>query len=183
MAILPLQLARVSNLLKSNLSSSTISKTQQQLLEVQNQLSTGIRLNAPSDDPGASAIAQQLQKLLETRQSYGDNLKHAQSQLGEVDSSLGDLTDLLQQAQQIASANAGSDVTADARAGAAAIVQSLYAQAIQLGNKEFNGTYLFGGDKATAPPFNTTGGGVQFVGSSTSLANQVDEHSNFSFMV
>src|SRR5258707_1278163 len=108
MAILPLQLARVSNLLKSDLGSSTIARTQQQLLEVQNQLSTGIRLNVPSDDPGDSAIAQQLQKLLEQRQAYDGNLKQAQSQLGEVDSTLSDLTGLMQQAQQIASANVGS---------------------------------------------------------------------------
>src|SRR3954451_6576062 len=104
MAILPLHLARVSNLLRQNVATSTISKTQQQLLEVQNELTTGKRLNAPSDDPGDAAIAQQLQKLLEQRGAYSDNIKHAQSQLGEVDSTLGDLTDLLQQAQQIASA-------------------------------------------------------------------------------
>jgi flagellin-like hook-associated protein FlgL len=61
MAILPLQLARVSNLLRQNVATSTISKTQQQLLEVQNQLTTGKRLNAPSVDPVVAAIAQQLQ--------------------------------------------------------------------------------------------------------------------------
>src|SRR3954469_5674530 len=137
MSILPLQLARVSNLLRSNLGSSNITRVQKQLLDVQNQLSTGQRLNVPSDDPGDSAIAQQLQKLLEQRQAYGDNLKHAQSQLGEVDSSLGDLTDLLQQAQQIASANVGSDVTADERASAAAVIKSIQDQTLSLGNKQF----------------------------------------------
>ena len=62
----------------------------------------------------------------------------------------------LKQAQTIASANVGSDVTADQRAGAAAVVQNLYSQAVSLGNKDFNGTYIFGGDKATDPPFTAT---------------------------
>src|SRR3954451_297982 len=162
MAILPLQLARVSNLLKSNISGNAIARNQQQILEVQNQLTTGVRLNVPSDDPGDSAIAQQLQKLLEQRQSYADNLKHAQSQLGEVDSTLGDLTDLLQQAQQIASANVGSDVTADERASAAAVIKSIENQTLSLGNKQFEGVFLFAGDRSTAPPFQEVAGGVKF---------------------
>src|SRR4051794_10969859 len=111
MAILPLQLARVSNALRTSVATGTIANTQQQLLDVQNQLSTGKRLNSPSDDPGSAAIAQQLRKTLETRQAYADNIKQANDQLGEVDSTLGDLGDLMKQAQQIASANVGSDVT------------------------------------------------------------------------
>src|SRR3954467_5087574 len=115
MAILPIQLARVSNLLRQNVATSSISKTQQQLLEVQNELVTGKHLNSPSDDPGDAAVVQQLQKLLEQRSAFSDNIKHAQSQLGEVDSSLSDLTDQLQQAQQIAAANVGREVTTDKR--------------------------------------------------------------------
>ena len=58
MAILPLQLARVSNTLRTSVTQATISSAQRQLLDVQNQLSTGKRLNAPSDGPGDAAIAQ-----------------------------------------------------------------------------------------------------------------------------
>src|SRR5256885_2472084 len=95
MAILPLQLARVSNLLRTNVANGSISRTQQELLDVQNELSSGKRLNAPSDDPGASAIAQQLRKTLEQRESYATNIKQANDQLSEVDSTLGDLNDLM----------------------------------------------------------------------------------------
>src|SRR4051794_41041326 len=120
MAILPVPLARVSNQLRTNTALQSINKTQQQLLEVQNEISTGKRVNSPSDDPGASAIIQQLQKTLEQRQAFSTNLQQASSQLGETDSTLGDLTSLLQQAQTIASQNVGSDVTADQRTAAAA---------------------------------------------------------------
>ena len=136
MAILPLQLARVSNLLRSNVGHvSTIARRSSSCSRLQNELSTGKRLNSPSDDPGDAAIVQQLQKTLEQRQAYADNLKQAQSQLGEVDSSLGDLTDLLEQAQQIASANVGSDVTADQRQAAAAVVAGVYNQALSVGEQ------------------------------------------------
>ena len=183
MAILPLQLARVSNLLRANLSTEAISKTQHELLNVQNELTTGQRLNLPSDDPGDSAIVQQLQKLLETRKSYADNLKHAQSQLGEVDSTLGDLTDLLNQAQQVASANVGSDVTPDARASAAAVIKAIQSQVLSLGNKQFEGIFLFAGDRSTNAPFVDDVGGVKFVGDSNVLQNVYDENTKLPFMV
>lgn len=183
MAILPVQLARVSNLLRTNVSGQAISRTQRQLLEVQNELATGKRLNAPSDDPGDAAAVVQLQKLLEQRAAYADNIAQAKSHLGEVDTTLGDLANLMREAQTIASANVGSDVTADQRSSAAALVQNLFNQAVSLGNKQFNGTYLFGGDRATDPPFVEADGSVRFVGSSTVLANRIDESTDSPFMV
>src|SRR6476660_4621396 len=101
MAILPLQLSRVSNLLRTSVATQSIARTERGLLGVQNELSSGLRINAPSDDPGAAAIVQQLQKTLEQRQAYAGNLKTGVSHLSEVDSSLGDLGDLLKQAQTI----------------------------------------------------------------------------------
>jgi len=183
MSILPIQLARVSNLLRSDVATQQITQTQQDLLEVQNELSTGQRLNTPSDDPGDSSIVLQLQKTLQQRDAYATNLQQAQSQLGEVDSSLGDLTDLVQQAMTIASQNVGSQVTAEQRQAAAAVVESLYSQAISVGNKEFAGAYLFAGDKSTDAPFITTSGGVQFVGSTNLLQNADDQNTLLPFQV
>src|SRR6188508_2078171 len=153
MAILPTSLARVSNLLRSNTAASQIARTQRRLLQTQNELSTGKRLNSASDDPGDAAIVQQLQKTLEQRQAFATNLERAKNHLGAVDSTLGDLSDLLQRAQQIASANVGSDVTADQRAGAAALVDQLYNEALTLANTQFEGVYLFAGDRSTTAPF------------------------------
>ncbi len=183
MAILPLQLARVSNQLRTSVAQGTIARTQQSLLEVQNELSSGKRLNSPSDDPGDAAIAQQIRKLLEQRQAYATNLSRAGSHLGEVDSTLGDLNDLLQQAQTIASANVGSDVTPDARQSAAAIVDALSRQLLTLGNRQFDGVYLFAGDRSTDAPFVEANGGIQFVGTSNILRNTFDENSVLPFMV
>jgi flagellin-like hook-associated protein FlgL len=183
MAILPLQLARVSNTLRTSVTQATISGAQRQLLEVQNQLSTGKRLNAPSDGPGDAAIAQQIRKLLEQRKAYADNLARAGMQLGEADTVLGQLGDLLQQAQTIASANVGSDVTTDARQNAAAVVDALFRQLMDLGNHQFEGVYVFAGDRSTEPPFVEIGGGVTFNGNDNVLRNAFDERVVLPFRV
>ena len=129
--------------------SATSRSTEQQLLEVQNELSTGKRINAPSDDPGDAAIAQQLQKTLEQRQAYSDNLTAGQrpARRGRFDAQ-----------RSHRPAPAGADDRIGQRRlgchrrpapGAAAVVQSLYNQALSLGNKQFEGIYLFGGDSST----------------------------------
>jgi flagellin-like hook-associated protein FlgL len=182
MAILPLQLARVSNQLRLSVATHSLAKTQQQLVEVQNQLSTGKRLNHPSDDPAAAAIAMQLRKTLELRAGFSDNLSQANSQLSEVDTTLNDVTDLLRQAQQIASANVGSDISADERKAAATIVDSIYNQILSLANKQAQGVYIFGGDKG-AQPFTQNSSGIQYTGSERTLNNRFDESSVLPFMV
>lgn len=183
MAILPLNLARVSNGLRTTLTQRNLTRTQQQLVEVQNQLATGKRLNSPSDSPADAAAAMQLRKTLEQQLAYATNLKHANSQLSEVDSTLGDLTDLLRQAQGIASANASSIVSADERTAAATSVNSILAQAMSLANKQFQGTYLFAGDRGTQAPFVSDMGGVRFTGSEGVLANDYDQGVSLPFMV
>ena len=183
MAILPTNLARVSNLLRSNTAATQIARTQRRLLQTQNELSTGRRLNSASDDPGDAATAQQLQKTLEQRQAFLTNLERAKNHLGAVDSTLGDLSDLLRRAQQIASANVGSDVTADQREGAAALVEAIYGEALTLANRQFEGVYLFAGDRSTAAPFVSDAGGVRFVGSERVLRNAFDEATDLPFMV
>lgn len=171
MAILPLGAARVSTLQWSSVTQQQIDQTQQQLLQAQNQLSTGKKVNVGSDDPGASDIILQLNQTLTQRQAYTSNLNKAQSQLSEVDSTLGSVTNLLQQAQQVASADVNSSVTASTRKSDAEVIQNIYSQVLNLANTNFGGSFLFGGDKNTTAPFVSANGGVQYVGSTNVLQN------------
>jgi flagellin-like hook-associated protein FlgL len=183
MAIVPTQLARVSNLLRTNVAHQAISRTQERLLKTQMELATGRRLNVPSDSPGESAIVQQMRKTMERREAYAVNLRHAAQHLGESDVALEGLGNILLEAQQIASANVGSDVTHEQRQAAAQIVKTLYQQAVELGNRQANGMFLFGGDQVAQPPFVEGPGGLRFAGSTNVLANRYDDHAVLPFMV
>ncbi|MDB5327704.1 MAG: hypothetical protein JWM57_3273 [Phycisphaerales bacterium] len=183
MAILPVNIARVSNQLRTSVGLSAIQTQQAALLKVQNELATGRKLNTPSDNPGDAAMAAQIRKTLEQRMSFSDNLDASNNQLSAVDTSLGNITDLLQQSQTLASANVGDDVTQDARNAAADQLDSIYSQMMDVGNTSFEGSYLFAGDKLDKAPFETFAGGTRFVGSETTLSNQVDESTDASFQV
>jgi len=183
MAIVPLQLARVSNALKMSIAQRSLTRTHASLLDVQNQLASGKRINTPSDDPAGASAAAQLRRVLQVHEGYAANLQHATSHLSQVDGTLGDLTDMLRQAQSIASANVSSTVTADERDAAAEMVANIYTQMIALANRQFEGAYLFGGDRADRPPFADALGGVKFVGSEQVLSNTYDESTVLPFMI
>lgn len=183
MAIIPLQLARVSNALTMGLAQRSITRTQQSLLEVQNQLTSGKRINVPSDDPVGASAAAQLRRVLELNDGYATNLQNASTQLSTVDTALGDLTDQLQNAYSIAQANVGDTVTADARSAAAAMVDSIYNQVLNLANQQFEGTYVFGGQRADQQPFVSDMGGIRFTGSDTVLQNVYEPGTKLPFMV
>jgi flagellar hook-associated protein 3 FlgL len=183
MSSMPISLARVSTLMQSNMASQSINSTQQQLQQVETEISTGQQVSSPSDNPASAAIIQQLQKSLNDQTAYTTNLQNATSQLSEADSSLNDLENLLQQATSTASANVGSSASASQRQGAAQVIQTLYSQAMNIGNTQFEGSYLYGGDKADQPPFTTGASGVVFSGSSTVLNNSMGANSMLAFQV
>lgn len=181
MSIIPSGISRVSTLMQATVMTNQIDNTQTQLLNIENELSTGYAISQPSDNPSASAIIIQLQQSLNLQQTYNDTINSSTSQLSQADSSLGNLTTLLQQAEQIASADVGSDVSQAQRSADVAVVQSLYNQAMAIGNQQFNGQYLFGGATGNTQPFVDSNGVVQFDGSTQTLQNSINNGISLSF--
>ena len=165
MSVMPVSITGVSNLLASEVAEQSINTIQQNMLSVENQLSTGLAVNQPSDNPQATSTILTLQKSLNVNTQYQSNINSANAQLSTVNSSLSGLSSLLLQAQSIASANVGTGTSAQEQANAATVVQSLVTSALNIANTAYNGTYIFGGENNTTQPFVSGDEGVQFVGS------------------
>jgi len=183
MAIVPTQFARVSTGMQTDLVRRSILRTQQSLLEAQQQISTGRKLTVPSQSPADASAAMRLRKALETQETYAANLRHAAAQMGAADTALEELSDVLRQALQIASANASSTVSADERAAAATVVASLYNRAMDIANRQSSGMYLFAGDGGGEAPYAAELGGVRWRGSEQVLANRYSDGAALAFMV
>jgi flagellar hook-associated protein 3 FlgL len=183
MAILPLGTDRVSSLMHSMLTSQQIDGTQSELTTLENELSTGLAVSQPSDNPSAAAVIMQLQQTLTRTGSYSDTINSTTAQLSQSDSSLGTLTNLLQQAQQIASADVGSTTTPSQRQADVAVVQSIYNQALSIANQTYNGQYLFGNATGGSNPFVESNGTVQYTGPAQTLTNQVGDNYSLTFQV
>jgi flagellar hook-associated protein 3 FlgL len=167
----------------SMMTSTQIDGTQTQLQTLENELSTGIAVSQPSDNPSAAAVIMQLQQTLSRTGTYSDTINSTTSQLSQSDSSLGTLTNLLQQAQEIASADVGSTTTPAQRQADVTVVQSIYNQALSIANQTYNGQYLFGNATGGASPFVEVNGTVQYTGPAQTLTNEVGDNYSLSFQV
>lgn len=152
MASIPSNISRVPNLLASQVLLSNLNRTNLSLFRTQDQMATGSLINRFSDDSiGASAVSVLRQRLARGEQQLG-NLTQADGTLSLLDSSLGDLSGLLEQARSIASEQIGVGSDTQTRAAQAVVIDGMIRQMFDLANRQSNGLYLFGGSTATRRP-------------------------------
>lgn len=132
-----------------------------QLLRIQEQMSSGKKINRPSDDPiGQAAIIRNNQTLSEVDQ-FLRNITQADTSLSFGESALQSVGDQLLRARELATQAANATYTAADRVNIAKEVKELYDQMVGVANASQGGRYVFAGDQTGAAPFvrqgNTTG--------------------------
>jgi flagellar hook-associated protein 3 FlgL len=164
MAVTPINIARVSQNLKSFNLLTTTRASQAGLFRVQNQLATGLKFLTPSEDPTGSAKALVLQQAMERLEQLEVNVRDANASLAAGEHAMQDAIDLLTQASTLASEQAGDTVSAGERAAAGVLVESLIDQFAAVGNRRHLDSYLFGGQRSDSLPFQGVGRGIMYTG-------------------
>ncbi|TCL02263.1 flagellar hook-associated protein FlgL [Sodalis ligni] len=141
------------------------------------QLSTGNRVNKPSDDPIAASQAVGLNQVQALGDQYSAARTTANASLSLESSVLDQMTDVIQKTQTLI-VQAGDGTLSDSdRQSLATTLQSYKDQLLTLGNtKDSNGNYLFAGYSTGSQPFveDPDSGAVTYVGGSEALSQQVD---------
>jgi len=114
------------------------------------ELSTGVSLNQPSDNPLAIGQDIQLKGDIAIQNALGQNAQLASNQLSSVDGSLSTLTDVLQQARSLAVEASSSLQSPSNLASIASQVNQLFQEAVQVANTSYNGSYVFAGSATTS---------------------------------
>ena len=135
-------------------------------VEAQVQLTTGKRVNRASDDPAAAARGRTRAVQVERAPTPSQRAVDAsRNMMTLTEGALGEAGELLQQAREALVA-AGNATYSDAeRMGLAQKIAGLREQLLAVANRSDGaGSYLFGGQGASQPPFVDAPGGVQFRG-------------------
>jgi flagellin-like hook-associated protein FlgL len=169
MNVMPAYIARLPNLLTQQIMLGGISRTNVGLLDVQTQLSTGKRVNRTSDDPVRASAITVLDQRLATAEQRGRNLQHAQAVIDTLDSTLGEASDLVQQARTIASSQIGLGSDATTRRQQAVVVDSLLQQLQTIANRSTAGVYLFGGSTPNSAPVQQNTNGFRYTARGSGL--------------
>lgn len=164
MAMSSVNVSRVSfnqqiNTLLSSLRSSSV-----QLLTDQTQLSSGLAFSSASENPAAAAQVLDLEGALGRQDQIVSNLQHASSMLDATDAAIVEIHALISDAHAIASQNIGPLATAEERVASAELIADIVEQLTTVGNREFNGSYLFAGRDTTEAPFVPALNGVAYTG-------------------
>lgn len=147
---------------------------QDSLVKTQQQLSTGRRILAPSDDPIAAAQALNVTQSESLNKQFAVNRASASSSLGLEENVLKQVTSLLQDVHGTTVYGGNSTLTDADRKILATELRSKLDSLVGLANTtDENGQFLFSGYQASTKPFVQTGLNVQYSGDQGQRLNQV----------
>lgn len=160
---------------------SGLQKNRNELSSLQNQAATQKRINKPSDDPLAATRVLAARTDIGASQQYIKNINQAKTFLEFSDQSLGELTEILVRAKELAIAQSSDAGANDAtRKVTATEIEQLFGQAVQVGNRKIGDRFLFGGFKTTNPPFTTNG---EYRGDDGEIKIAINKEANVSMNV
>jgi flagellar hook-associated protein 3 FlgL len=162
---------------------SNLQSRYQTLSQTQSQMTSGLRVQVPSDDPVAAA--QVVRSLAAQSQNTAQStaLAASQNDMKLAEGALGSASTLLQQARSLVSSAGNSTLTDTDRASIAQQLQGIRTSLLSLANtSDGNGRFVFGGQGSDTEPFvdGTTGvtyngqAGQQQTNGSQPLALTVD---------
>ena len=140
------------------------------------QLSSGKRLNAPSDDPTEISQDLSVRTSIAQENQATQNIQNASSQLTTVDGALSSVSDIMQSARSIAVQAGAGFINTSQRQALANQVDGLLQETIGLANTKYAGKYVFAGSSnPTAAPVTANGLPVTSVTFNGNLASQTEQ--------
>ena len=119
----------------------------------QNQRSSGKEVSRPSDNPMLVARIMQLDSNVRMNEQYEKNISDALGWTDTADGALNVVTSTLQRARELIIYGANGTLSETDRSALKDEVDTLQGQLMQVLNTNYDGRYIFGGQKTTEPPF------------------------------
>lgn len=146
-------------------------------MEMQIQLSSGRRINTPSDDPIGTQRDLNYRTELAKIEQYSRNVEQGQSWMQSYDNILGDLKDLISSAKEIAIAMSNDVYDDAAREASANEIEMIFERIIQLANSELEGNFLFSGFRTNVKALVASSNGVVYAGDQGRIDFQINSSS------
>ena len=137
--------------------STRTARASERAAEATEQMSSGMRVVHPGDDPLAAGSIVTTRLDLTRLKSLEDSAERAADELGTADGALDNVSTALARARELAVQLGNDTYNATQRSAAVDEVKSLQKTIIAAMNTEVAGRYIFGGFKDGAPPFDASG--------------------------
>ena len=144
---------RVTNIETTRRFLELVNQQRFNLSEVQQQLSTGIKVATPSDDPGRAGTIAQFNSTLERISRHKERMGYATNILSQQENLLAQTNDLLVRARELATQGGNGTMSVEGRQQIADEVWQIRDNLVALANTTVQGRYIFHGARDDTPPF------------------------------
>ena len=149
-------MTRISSLQMLDTFIANMNKQRLDMEDVRNELSTGIKVSNPSDDPARAGTIEQLRNSLERLDRHKQRMAYATNLLDQQESVLQQARDIMTRAKELATQGANETVGTTLRSGMAVEVFQLRDALVNLANTKINGRYIYGNLDDDDPPVDQT---------------------------
>ncbi len=144
---------RVSNQSTYDAIKYQLSRTAENLINANEVVTSGKRINKLSDDPIGLVQVLSLRESLSNMDQLGRNISTGNAWLDAGETALGSVKELITDMKTLAIQMANGTLGAGERNAAAAQVEGTLEQIVSLANTQANGQYIFTGTKTDTKPF------------------------------
>ncbi|MEK5478254.1 flagellar hook-associated protein FlgL [Paenibacillus sp. FSL R5-0407] len=144
---------RVTSNMMSNQVLRNLNKNLNKMADLQNQESTGRKLNKPSDDPVGVTYALRYRSELSANSQYQRNVDTALGWLDTTDSVMSQAEDVMNRLKQLSVQASSGTNPQSALDSISAELQELKKQLSDLGNTQINGKFIFNGETYNIKPY------------------------------
>ena len=145
---------KISTSLYFDRATQQLGGVQAKLSKVQEQLSTGLQIVKPSDEPDKASLVTRLEAEIARTTSYQETLKTVNVRLTAEETALKNTSDVMFRIKELSVQAANDTLGSLDRQSIALEISTLKEQILSLANsQDSNGNYLFSGSKATQPAF------------------------------
>ncbi len=130
-----------------------LNRNLKQMQKYQNQLSTGKEISKPSDNPMLVARIMGLDSSVRMNEQYERNIDDALGWTDTADGAMNEMTSVVQRARELVVYGANGTLSSTDKLALRDEVVQLKEQMVQLLNTNYDGRYIFGGQKTTESPF------------------------------
>lgn len=155
---------RVTNKMLANHAMTNLYGSLKRLDKLNSNLSSGKRIQRPSDDPVATTVIMRLKSSLQQISDHKANVDNAIGVSESIDSALAELGDVLQRANELAIRGSNGTLEQTSRDAIAREIDQLIDHIVQVGNSTFAGRYIFGYNRTDKAPFERVDDTILYLG-------------------
>jgi len=169
---------RITNKYMSTNLMKNLNDNKERLNKYNEQLSTGKQFSLPSDDPTGVATSMDLDSTISQNKQNIRNLEEGIGWSESTDSSLGQMTKVLQRTRELASRGSNGSLSKSDREAVADEIHQMRDNVVEIANTSYNDRYIFGGQKTKIKPYDgISGAAADYNGDNGKIERKISSQS------